>query len=73
MTTRSYDALSAADQLVAAAQMLAPALKDGERITRRKMNAVMADAFGTTARQFPDGGIGGDAGSATIGTAAKSS
>ena len=51
MTTRSYDALSAADQLVAAAQMLAPALKDGERITRRKMNAVMADAFGTTSSE----------------------
>jgi predicted RNA methylase len=51
MTTRSPDALPAADQLVAAAQMLAPALKDGERITRRMMNAVMADAFGTTSSE----------------------
>jgi len=51
MTTRSSDALSTADQLVAAAQMLVPALKNGERIARRMMNAAMADVFGTTSAE----------------------
>ena len=43
MTTRSPDALPAADRIVAVAQMVVPALKTGERITRRKMNAAVGD------------------------------
>jgi hypothetical protein len=51
MNTRSSDALPAADLLVAAAQMLVPALMNCERITRRMINAAMADAFGTTSSE----------------------
>ena len=51
MTARSPDALPAADRLVAAAQMLVPALRHGERITRRMMNAAMAKAFGSTSAE----------------------
>ena len=51
MTARGPDALPAANRLVTAAQMLVPALTDGERITRRIMNAAMADAFGTTSSE----------------------
>ena len=51
MTTRSPDVLPSADRLVAAAEMLVPALKDGERITRRMMNAAMAEAYGFTSAE----------------------
>ncbi len=51
MTTRSPEALPSADRLVAAAEMLVPALKDGERITRRMMNAAMVEAYGTTSSE----------------------